>query len=229
MKDFLKLEKKIGIKFKNKNLLIQSFVHRSYINEHPEFKLGHNERLEFLGDAVLELIITKYLFKKYPKNPEGDLTSWRASLVNSKMLSIIATELGLNEYLYLSRGEAKDTGKARQCILANTFEALIGAIYLDQGLKVVNQFLIKYLLSKLPYIIKHKLYLDAKTKFQEAAQDKVGITPTYQLIAESGPDHAKRFKIGVYLDKKLVATGEGSNKQEAQIEAAQKALKIKNW
>lgn len=230
MKDFSKLEEKIGIKFKNQDLLIQSVVHRSYLNENPSFKLPHNERLEFLGDAVLELIVTEYLYQNYP-NPEGELTGWRAALVNARMLSEIARQLELDKYLYLSKGEAKEPpeSKARQYILANAFEALIGAIYLDQGYVVAREFIKKYLIVKLPYILEHGLYLDPKSKFQEMAQDKYGITPTYKVLEETGPDHAKHFKVGVYLEKELVATGEGGSKQEAQVEAAIAALKVKGW
>ncbi len=230
MKDFSKLEKKINIEFKNKDLLTQSVVHRSYLNENPGFKLPHNERLEFLGDAVLELVITEYLYQNY-SNPEGELTNWRASLVNARMLSGVARELGLDQYLYLSKGEAKEPpdSKARQYILANAFEALVGAIYLDQGYVVARDFIKKFLITKLPYILEHELYLDPKSKFQEIAQDKFGITPTYKVLEEVGPDHAKRFKVGVYLEKELVATGEGSSKQEAQVEAAVAALKVKGW
>ncbi len=230
MKDFSKLEEKIGIKFKNQDLLIQSFVHRSYLNENPSFKLPHNERLEFLGDAVLELIITEHLYQNYP-NPEGELTNWRASLVNAKMLSEVARDLGLEKHLYLSKGEAKEPpdSKARQYILANAFEALVGAIYLDQGYVVARDFIKKFLIVKLPYILEHGLYLDPKSKFQEIAQEKFGITPAYKVLEETGPDHAKRFKVGVYLEKELVAVGEGSSKQEAQVAAALAALKAKEW
>jgi len=227
-KDFSKLEKKIGIKFENPDLLKQAVVHRSYLNEHPEFPLDNNERLEFLGDAVLELVVTEYLYLNY-ENPEGELTNWRASLVNSKMLAKLAKKIGIEDYLYLSRGEAKDIGKARQYILANAFEALIGAIYLDQGWDMAKKFIEQKLLPELPYILKHKLYLDPKSKFQEAAQEKVGITPTYKVLKESGPDHAKKFEMGVYLSSKKVATGTGSSKQEAQEKAAEKALNKKKW
>lgn len=227
-KAFDKLEKKLGVKFKNHDLLVQSMVHRSYLNEHPDFRLPHNERLEFLGDAVLELVVTEYLYDNYP-NPEGELTNWRASLVNAKMLSSLASELELEEYLYLSRGEAKDVGKARQFILANAFEALIGAIYLDRGMAAVSRFISKKLLVKLPYIIEHKLYLDAKSKFQEIAQDKVGLTPTYRVLSETGPDHDKQFVIGVFLGNEKVAAGEGTSKQEGQMAAAEKALQVKGW
>lgn len=229
MKDFAKLESRLGLKFKNKDLLIQSLIHRSYLNENPKFRLQHNERLEFLGDAVLELIVTRYLYDNY-SNPEGELTNWRASLVNAKMLSELAYELGLNDFLFLSKGEAKDvSGKARQYILANAFEALIGAIYLDQGIEKTRVFIKKYLLVKLPHILKHKLFIDPKSRFQEAAQEKVGITPSYQVLSETGPDHAKYFKVGVFLEDELIATGKGFSKQEAQVEAAEKGLKKKGW
>jgi ribonuclease-3 len=230
MKDFSKLEEKIDIKFKNQDLLIQSLVHRSYLNENPGFKLPHNERLEFLGDAVLELIVTEYLYQNYP-NPEGELTNWRASLVNAKMLSEMAGELALDKYLYLSKGEAKEPAdsKARQYILANAFEALVGAVYLDQGYVVARDFIRKYLIVKLSHILEHELYLDPKSKFQEMAQEKHGITPNYKVLEEVGPDHAKIFKVGVYLEKELIATGEGSSKQEAQVKAAMAALKAKEW
>lgn len=229
MKDFSKLEQSLEIKFDDIDLLRQAMVHRSYINEHPSFSLKNNERLEFLGDAVLELAVTDSLFENYPDKPEGDLTNWRASLVNAKMLSEVASDLGINDYLYLSRGESKDTGKARRYILADAFEALIGAIYLDQGLEAARSFIKTNLLPKLPHILQYKLYLDSKTKFQEAAQDKAGITPSYKVLEESGPDHAKRFRIGVFLENELMAEGEGSSKQEAQTEAAAKALLEKGW
>lgn len=230
MKDFSKLERKIKIKFKNKKLLNQAMVHRSYLNEYPGFELQHNERLEFLGDAVLEIIVTEYLFDNFPKTPEGDLTNWRASLVNFKMLSGVAQELGIEKYLYLSKGEAKDNNsKARQYILANALEALIGAIYLDQGIKSAKKFVKTVILSKLDYILKNKLYLDPKSKFQEKAQEISGITPHYKVLNESGPDHAKTFKVGLYLEEELISTGEGASKQEAQIQAATKGLEKKNW
>jgi len=229
IKNFLSLEKKLNLKFKNKDLLIQAFCHRSYLNENPDFYLEHNERLEFLGDAVLELVITEYLYQTYPKKPEGELTNWRAALVNAKMLGDLAKDLGFNDFLLLSRGEARELGKARQYILANTFEALIGAIYLDSGYKVGQDFIKKYLTVKLPEIIEKGLFKDAKSRFQEEAQERVSITPTYQVLEEWGPDHAKHFIIGVFLDKELIAKGKGSSKQEAEIEAAKEALKIKDW
>jgi len=229
IKRFTPLEKKLNLKFKNKDLLIQAFCHRSYLNENPGFYLDQNERLEFLGDAVLELIVTEYLYQKYPKKPEGELTNWRAALVNAKQLSKTAKNLGFSDFLLLSRGEGKELGKARQYILANTFEAIIGAIYLDQGLSPCKEFIKKYLIKELPHIIEAGLFKDAKSRFQEEAQERVGATPTYKVLEEWGPDHAKHFIIGVFLDKKLIAKGEGSSKQEAEETAAKNALEIKEW
>ena len=229
MKDFSILEKQLNLKFKNKDLLVQAFCHRSYLNENPNSNLEQNERLEFLGDAVLELIVTEYLFEKYPKNPEGELTNWRAALVNAKMLSETANESGLNDYLLLSKGEKKETGKARQYILANTFEALIGAAYLDLGYKKCRDFIEKNLIIKLPEIIKKGLFKDTKSRFQEEAQERRGVTPTYKVMREWGPDHFKHFIVGVFLNNELVAEGEGSSKQEAEVEASKNALEIKGW
>jgi ribonuclease-3 len=230
MKNFLILEKSLGLEFKNRDLLIEAFCHRSYLNEHPDFYLPHNERLEFLGDAVLELIVTEYLYKKYPEKNEGELTNWRAALVNAKILGELARELGFNDFLLLSKGEEKETGKARLYILANTFEALIGAIYLDQGYEVAKNFVEKNLIErKLPEIIEKGLFKDPKTRFQEEAQERVKITPTYKVLEEWGPDHAKHFVVGVFLGNELVAKGEGTSKQEAEEEAAKNALKIKGW
>ncbi len=230
MKDFSKLEKRLDIKFKNQDLLKQALVHRSYLNEHPNFELGHNERLEFLGDAVLEIVVTEYLFLQFPNTPEGDLTNWRASLVNSKMLALVADELNLEDYIYLSKGEAKDkNSKARQYILANAVEALIGSIYLDQGIRSSKKFIKTFMLSKLDHILSNQLYLDPKSKFQEKAQEITGITPHYKVLSEVGPDHDKIFEVGLYLEEKLIAKGKGSSKQEAQVNAASKGLKKKGW
>ena len=228
MNNLSSLEKKIKIEFNNKDLLQQAFVHRSYLNENPDFHLKDNERLEFLGDAVLEMVVTEYLYNSY-SNSEGELTNWRAALVNAKMLAKIANQIKLNNYLLLSKGEMKDTGRARQYIMANAFEALIGAIYLDQGYEKSYQFIEREILKKLPEIIKEKLYQDPKSTFQEKSQDKMGITPSYEVIKEWGPDHAKNFVMGIYLDKELVAEGEGVSKQEAQEKAAEAALKKKGW
>lgn len=229
MKDLSLLEKKLKVKFKNKDLLTQAFTHRSYLNENPQFGISNNERLEFLGDAVLELAVTENLFQKYPQKPEGELTSWRAALVNAKILSRIAKDLEFNDFLLLSRGEAKETGKARQYILANTFESFVGSLYLDQGYKPCQKFIEKYVIRELPAILESQLYKDAKSRFQEEAQEKVGITPTYRVQKEWGPDHAKHFVIGVFLRDELVAEGQGSSKQEAEEAAARKALEIKHW
>ncbi|MBI4812062.1 ribonuclease III [Candidatus Falkowbacteria bacterium] len=230
MKDFSKLEEIIGVKFKNKDLLKQSVTHRSYLNEHPNFGLPHNERLEFLGDAVLEIAVTEDLFNHFPEKEEGDLTNWRASLVNAKMLATIAKEIKLEDYLYLSKGEAKDkNSKARQYILANAVEALIGAIYLDRGVKAAKKFIKEKILFKLDYILSHELYLDAKSKFQEKAQEEAGITPHYKVLSEVGPDHAKIFEVGLYIGDELIAKGKGMSKQEAQVEAAEKGIKKRGW
>ena len=222
------LESKIGFVFKDKDLLLQALTHRSYINENPSWRLEHNERLEFLGDAVLELVVTEYLYKNYP-NPEGEMTNWRAALVNANILSKITGEFDLNDYVLLSRGEAKDTGRARQYILANAIEALIGAIYLDQGYEPCREFINRFILKELPTIIEKRLYRDAKSLFQEMAQDKVGITPTYEVLKEWGPDHARNFEVGVFLEKEIIGTGQGPSKQEAQQQAAEDALAKKGW
>ncbi len=228
-KKFTALEEHIGIHFHNKNHLVQSVVHRSYLNEHRDFPLAHNERMEFLGDAVLELSVTQYLFENY-LNTEGDMTNWRASLVNAKMCAAVASELGLETYLFLSHGEAKDSGtKAREYILANALEALIGAIYIDQGWDITNQFITRFVISRLPDVLEEGLWVDPKSRFQEAAQELLGITPTYRVLKEEGPDHNKQFIVGVYLEKEKVAEGNGSSKQEAQVSAAEAALLIKKW
>ena len=214
--------------FKDIQLLVTAFTHRSYLNEHRKTVFEHNERLEFLGDAVLELVVTEYLYKTYP-NPEGEMTNWRASLVNAVMLARIATEFDLNDFILLSRGEAKDTGRARQYILANAMESLIGAIYLDGGYDASKKFIEKFILKELSGIIENQLYRDAKSLFQEKAQEKVGVTPTYEVIKEWGPDHARNFQVGVFLEKEMVGVGDGPSKQEAQQVAASDALKKKGW
>jgi ribonuclease III len=228
--DLLKLQKSLGAEFKDKNLLKQALVHRSYLNEHPNFKIGHNERLEFLGDAVLEIIVTEYLFLNFEDVPEGDLTNWRASLVNAKTLYDVAKKLGIEKHLYLSKGEARDKNKkSRQFILADAVESLIGAIYLDQGWNCAKQFISKNIISKLDLILENQLYLDPKSRFQEKAQEIKGITPHYQILDEIGPDHAKTFTVGLYLGEELVTEGKGSSKQEAQVAAAISGLKKFNW
>jgi ribonuclease-3 len=228
-KNLDKLQKTIGIEFKNLDKLRNALVHRSYLNEHKSFSIDHNERLEFLGDAVLELVVTDYLFNHF-NEAEGVLTNWRSSLVNGERLASISEELGLYDFMYLSKGESQDTNKkARQYIMANAFEALIGAIYLDKGYDTASKFINDNLIVHLSKIIEEKTYIDAKSKFQEKAQEKLGITPYYRVVSESGPDHNKKFVVGVYIDKKLVAKGEGYSKQEAQTNAADAALQKKKW
>jgi ribonuclease-3 len=227
--NYQKLEKIIGVKFKNRRLLQEALTHRSYLNEKPRLKLKHNERLEFLGDAVLELITTEYLYKKYPTKTEGELTNFRAALVKAPSLFQIASDLGLNNFLLLSRGEKKDLGKAREYILANALEALIGAVYLDRGYAAAADFVEKKVITPQEKIIEKKGLRDAKSLFQEKAQAVEGITPIYKILSEWGPDHNKHFIAGVYLGDKLIAEGEGSSKQEAHQAAAELALKKKKW
>jgi len=225
-----KLQKNIAVNFKDKSLLRQAMTHRSYINEHLDSKVGHNERLEFLGDAVLEIVVTEYLFLNYKDVPEGDLTNWRASLVNAKMLYEVAERLKIEDFLYLSKGEAKDKNKkSRQFILANAVEAIIGAIYLDHGIAAAKKFILNNIISELDEILANQLYLDPKSRFQEKAQELKGVTPNYKILEETGPDHAKMFKVGLYLDSELISKGQGSSKQEAQVDAARKGLKKLSW
>ncbi len=227
--DFSKFEEIAGIIFKDKNLLREAFTHRSYLNENRNFEYSHNERLEFLGDAVLELVVTEYLYEKYPDNNEGELTAYRASLVNAVILSEVAQKISVNDFLLLSKGESKDTGKARQYILANAMESIIGAIYLDQGYEAAKYFIAKNLFYLIEKIVEEKTWIDAKSKFQEKAQEKESLTPMYKSLKEEGPDHDKEFTIGVYLDETLIAEGSGKSKQEAEQEAAKKALELKKW
>jgi len=222
------LAERIGVKFNNLELLQQALTHRSYLNENRGYKLDHNERLEFLGDAVLELVVTEYLYEKYP-NPEGDLTSWRAALVNGEMLSEVARKIGVDEFLLMSRGEAKDTGRARTYLLANAFESIVGAIYLDQGYDASKKFILENVVVRLDEILKDKLFLDPKSLFQEKSQEEMKMTPSYRVIREWGPDHDKHFVVGVHLGSELVAEGEGNSKQEAQREAAKNGLEAKGW
>ena len=229
MPDFNEFENTIGIVFSDKKLLKQAFIHRSYINENGNTGLSHNERLEFLGDAVLELSVTDYLYRKYPNETEGAMTSYRAALVNAVTVASIAEKLNMNKYLLLSKGEAKDTGKARMYILANTFEAVIGAIYLDQGYESADKFISETTFPLLDEIISKKLWRDSKSLIQEKAQEYVGQTPSYKVISETGPDHDKQFTIGIYFGGDLVAQGKGKSKQEAEQKAAESALKINNW
>lgn len=229
LKNLEALERKIRIKFKDAKLLQTALVHSSYLNEHKDKVSDHNERLEFLGDAVLELVTTEYLYATFPKSEEGELTSLRAALVKGKHLSLVAEGLGLGEFLFLSHGEEKSGGREKSYILANTLEALIGAIYLDRGFSVAHKFISKFILTNLGDILKKGLHVDAKSKFQEIAQDTLGVTPTYAVLSELGPDHDKVFEIGAYLGEILVAKGKGSSKQKAEQDAAVAALKEKGW
>jgi ribonuclease-3 len=227
--DFNTFEQKLGLQFNDADLLRQAFTHRSYLNEHRGEVKGHNERLEFLGDAVLELIATHFLYEKFPQHPEGDLTAYRAALVNAVTCAEVAGDLGMNEYLLLSRGEAKDTGRARGILLANAFEALVGAIYLDSGYDAAKDFISKYLFPKIDEIIQKRLWQDAKSSLQEKAQEHDGVTPSYAVLKEWGPDHDKHFVVGVHIKDKLLAQGEGKSKQDAEQAAARAALDARGW
>jgi ribonuclease-3 len=229
MHDFSEFEKNTGLDFKDKGLLKQAFVHRSYINENKASKLEHNERLEFLGDAVLELVITDFLYKQYPGKPEGELTAFRSALVNADTCAGIATSLGVNNFLLLSKGESKDVGRARQYILANALEAIIGASYLDRGYDSAQVFIEAHFVPRIDSIISARSFIDAKSLFQEKAQEFEGVTPSYKTIKEVGPDHGKQFTVGVYIGKELVATGDGLSKQDAEQSAARKALEVRGW
>jgi len=229
MIDFSLFEKKTNIFFENKKLLEQAFVHRSYINENNGSKLNHNERLEFLGDAVLELIITEYLYNKYKDRNEGELTAYRSSLVNAVTIGEVALSLGMNDYLLLSKGEAKDIGKARSYILSNTYEAYVGAVYLDQGYEVAKNFISETLFGKIDDIVAQKLWRDSKSLIQEKSQEYLNITPSYRVINEAGPDHDKHFTVGVFFGDEKIAEGKGHSKQEAEQSAAKNALEVKEW
>jgi len=223
MEDLNNLQKIIGITLNNQALLRQAFTHRSYLNENSDPSLDNNERLEFLGDAVLELVVTEYLYAHY-SNPEGELTNWRAALVCGTKLSEIARRLGFGDLLLLSKGEQQGSKRARQNILADCFEAVTGAIYLDQGFDVAKKFILENVIPELDGILKEKTFRDAKSKFQEAIQEKMGVTPEYKVLEETGPDHAKHFVVGAYVENELFGKGKGASKQEAQQEAASEGL-----
>ena len=229
MPDFSIFAQKIDVSFANLNLLIEALTHRSYLNEHREYSGSHNERLEFLGDAVLELAVTDFLFRKFPAKPEGELTAYRASLVNTMSLAESSQVLGVNDFLLLSKGESKDTGRARDVILADALEAIIGAIYLDQGFVVAEAFIAKNLYGKIDAVIASRSYQDAKSRFQEIAQEKKGITPHYETLSEIGPDHDKRFMVAVFIGFDRIAEGQGQSKQEAEQSAAQAGLDKTGW
>lgn len=229
--NFEELQKIIGVEFRDPALLRQACTHRSYINENRGLGLGHNERLEFLGDAVLELVVTNFLYHKFPDRAEGDLTAYRSALVNTNSLSKVGEVMGINPYLLMSKGETKDIGRARSIIIADAVEAIIGAIYTDQGFGIAANFVSRNLLEvvDIDEIVDKKLWLDAKSRFQERAQEKVGITPSYKTLKETGPDHSKLFTLGVFLGDVQVATGAGLSKQEAEQKAAEKGLEVKGW
>jgi ribonuclease III len=229
MPDFSSLARALGLSFNNLGLLVEALTHRSYLNEHREYAGSHNERLEFLGDAVLELAATDFLFKKFPSKPEGDLTSYRAALVNTISLAESAQALGISDFLLLSKGESRDTGRARDVILADAFEAIIGAVYLDQGYAAAEAFIAKNLYGKIDEVIAKRSYQDAKSRFQELAQEKRGITPSYQTLSEEGPDHSKLFTVGVFIGTEEIARGEGASKQEAEQKAAEAGLDKMRW
>lgn len=228
IKQFEQLQNRIDVHFTDESLLTLAFIHKSFVNEH-ENEEGHNERLEFLGDAVLELAVTHFLYKNYPDQPEGQLTNWRSALVKGKNLARVSRALELGQYLLLSRGEELSGGREKDYILANTTEALIGAIYLDKGFEAANQFILKNIVIMLQEIIAQGLNVDAKSHVQELAQEKLSLTPTYELLSESGPDHDKVFEMGIYLGKDLAGKGQGPSKQEAEQAAARSALKEKGW
>ncbi len=227
--DIGKLQTVLGFQFKDTEILLSAITHRSYLNEHREATWAHNERLEFLGDAVLELVVTDYLFNKYPEKPEGELTAVRAALVNTNSLANASEELGINKFLLLSKGEAKDEGRARQYILANAFESCIGALYMDQGYEVAKEFIAGRLFGKTDNIVDKRLWQDAKSRFQELAQEHSSVTPTYETIGQEGPDHDRVFTVGVFLKSEKIAEGQGLSKQEAEQAAAEKAVDVKNW
>ena len=215
---------RLGLQFKDPGLLERAFMHRSYLNEHPKLGLEHNERLEFLGDAVLELVVTDFLYRNYP-NPEGDLTNWRSALVKTESLAEVAEKLQIAPYFKLSRGEAKGNARSHALISANAVEAIIGAIYLDQGYAQAARFISEHVISRLDEILEAGTWMDPKSKFQELAQEQFGVTPVYKVVDESGPDHDKVFTVGVYVGDKIYGRGTGSSKQAAQQVAAATALK----
>lgn len=224
-----KLQTRLGVRFEELEHLLVAITHRSYLNEHREATQEHNERYEFLGDAVLELVVTDFLFHKYPEKPEGELTAIRAALVNTISIADASSNLGINEFLLLSKGEERDMGRARQYILANTFEAIVGALYLDQGYEVAKEFIARELFDKTERIVEKRLWQDAKSRFQELAQEHVSVTPSYETISQTGPDHDRVFTVGAYLGKDKVAEGKGRSKQEAEQAAAEKAIEEKGW
>ncbi len=226
--DIKELQKKISYEFKNTDLLNEALTHRSYLNEHAEWKVSHNERLEFLGDAVIELVITEELFNRYPEKEEGWMTSVRAALVNYVTLAEVSRGLGIDGAVLLSRGESKDTGRAREVILANAYEAIVGAVYQDGGYLPAKKFINQSVTVRLEDVIRNALHVDAKSLLQERVQASFKVTPVYKVLSSEGPDHKKQFTIGVYFGDKLMAQGTGPSKQDGEVEAARKALETLN-
>jgi ribonuclease-3 len=217
------LADKLGVKFDNPEKFRRSFIHRSYLNENRSKDLESNERLEFLGDAVLELVVTEYLFKNF-NYPEGELTALRSALVRGQNLSNIAESIGVHNCIFLSEGERKNEGKARSLILANTLEAIIGNIYLENGIEQASKVINEFIIVRLSEIIKNKSYIDSKSALQEKVQETRKITPSYKMLSQDGPDHAKKFTVGVYIQDELIATGEGESKNKAEQQAASEAI-----
>ncbi|OGL29476.1 ribonuclease III [Candidatus Saccharibacteria bacterium RIFCSPHIGHO2_02_FULL_47_12] len=228
MQDFSKYQQfasdKLRVQFKNPELLVTAFTHRSYLNEHRKSVREHNERLEFLGDAVLELVVTEYLYQNY-EEPEGVLTNWRSALVRTESISAAASLYEFEPLLRLSRGEKQGSARARAQILANCFEAVLGALYLDQGYEASKKFIETSLLITLKDILKTGSWMDPKSHLQELVQSKDGFTPVYRVISEEGPDHDKTFTVGVFVENQLKGQGTGPSKQIAQQSAAEAALK----
>jgi len=227
--DIPALEKLLGYTFNNTDFLLTAVTHRSYLNENRQATQEHNERSEFLGDAVLELVVTDFLYRKYPEKPEGELTAIRAAIVNTISLADASTKLGINDYLLMSKGESKDMGRARQYILANVFEALVGALYLDQGYSAAASFIGSHLFAKTDLMVEKRLWQDAKSRFQEMAQEHHNMTPTYQTLGQEGPDHDRVFTVGVFIGSNKIAEGKGRAKQEAEQQAAEAGMMVKGW
>jgi ribonuclease-3 len=220
------LEKILGITFGKKEYLQMAVTHRSFLNEHKEETVGNNERLEFLGDAVLELIISDYLYQTYPEYPEGDLTSFRSAIVRTESLADASRELNAGSFLRMSKGEEESGGADKDYLLANTYESLLGAIYVDKGYKEAKDFVFRTLVPKIEEIVESRSDIDSKTKIQEIVQSKFKVTPTYDVIKEEGPDHDKKFVVGVKINEKIVGKGKGPSKQKAEEDAATNGIKF---
>lgn len=224
MEILTRLNEELGLNLNNNELFLTAFTHRSYLNEHPTYQLPSNERLEFLGDAVLQFLSSEHLFKSYSSMPEGDLTNLRASIVKTQSLSLEAKRLNFGKFLLMSKGEEVTGGRDREYLLANTFESFLGALYLEKGIVVCEEFLKKELFYKLEGIIKEDAYKDFKTRFQEKVQELKKGTPTYKVLETTGLEHEKIFKVAVFIGNEEFTTGEGPSKQKAEQEAAKKGL-----